>query len=77
MGEEKAGRWLKKLERGLTLKEGWPKYRVRLVEGSLEIRYMSINPASIEREAQRLREVGLEEGRHFVGKMPGAGRRGL
>jgi len=76
VGEEKAGRWLKKLERGLTLEEGWPKYRVRLAEGSLEVRYMSINPASIEREAQRLREVGLEEGRHFVVKMPGGGEAG-
>jgi hypothetical protein len=77
VGEEKAGRWLKKLERGLTLKEGWPKYGVRLAEGSLEVRYMSINPASIEREAQRLREVGLEEGRHFAVKMPGGGVGGL
>jgi len=75
--EEKAGRWLKKLERGFTLKEGWPKYGVRLAEGSLEIRYMSINPASIEREAQRLREVGLEEGRHFVVKMPRGGEAGF
>ncbi len=32
-----AGGWLEKLERGLTLMEGWPKYKVRLVKGALEI----------------------------------------
>jgi hypothetical protein len=77
VGEEKASRWLKKLERGFTLKEGWPKYNIRLAEGSLEIKYMSINPASIEREAQRLRDIGLEEGRHFTVKMPRGGEAGV
>jgi hypothetical protein len=33
VGEEKAERWLEKLEKGLTLKEGWPRYKVRLVGG--------------------------------------------
>jgi len=28
---DKAESWLKKLERGFTLKEGWPRYKVRLV----------------------------------------------
>jgi hypothetical protein len=50
---------------------------VRLAEGALEVRYRSTNPASIEREAQRLREVGLEEGRHFVVKMPRGGEAGF
>jgi hypothetical protein len=42
--------------------------------GSLEVRFSSPNPDSIQREAQRLREIGLEEGRHFTVKMPGGGR---
>jgi hypothetical protein len=72
--EEKVERWLKKLERGLTLKGGWPKYYVRLARsGALEVRYRSTSPESIEREARRLREMGLVEGRHFSVKMPEGG----
>ena len=72
----KAKRWLKKLERGRVLKEGWPKYLVRLVEGALVVRFASPNSDSIQRETQRLREIGLEEGKHFTVKMPGEGRDG-
>jgi hypothetical protein len=74
--KETADRWLEKLERGLTLKEGWPKYLVRLVEGALEVKYRSTNLGNIEREAQRLRAMGLEEGRHFAVKMPEGGKAG-
>jgi Fe2+ transport system protein FeoA len=71
----KAEQWLEKLEEGLTLMEGWPKYKVRLVKGTLEIRFGSTDPDSIEREAQRLREMGLVEGVHFTVKMPeGSGK---
>jgi hypothetical protein len=73
---DKAKCWLEKLEGGLTLKEGWPKYLVRLVEGALVVRFSSPNPDGIEREAQRLREMGLEEGRHFTVKMPKGDKRG-
>ncbi len=66
----KAERWLKKLEEGLTLMEGWPRYNVRLAKGALEVSFASTNPDSVARETQRLREVGLEEGRHFTVKMP-------
>jgi hypothetical protein len=45
----KAKRWLKKLERGRVLKEGWPKYLVRLVEGALVVRFASPNSDSIQR----------------------------
>jgi hypothetical protein len=73
----KAERWLVKLEKGLTLREGWPKYHVGLARSSaLDVRYQSTNPDNIEREAQRLRDMGLEEGRHFSVKMPGGGREG-
>jgi hypothetical protein len=73
---DKAEGWLKKLEEGLTLKEGWPKYYVGLTEGALVVRFSSTNPDSIVREVQRLRERGLEEGKHFTVKMPKGGRNG-
>jgi len=52
------------------LKVGWPKYYVGLNKGALDVRYRSTNPEGIEREAQRLRNMGLEEGVHFSVKMP-------
>ena len=75
--EKKAERWLEKLEKGRVLKEGWPKYNVRLDHhGALLVRFGSPNPNSIEREAQRFRKMGLEEGKHFTVKMPEEGRGG-
>ena len=71
-----AERWLKKLERGLTLKEGWPRYKVRLVEGALVVRYETTNSGNIQREAQRLKEMGLKEDIHFSVKMPEGGQAG-
>jgi hypothetical protein len=71
---EKAGRWLKKLGKGRVLKEDWPKYKVRLVEGALEVRFGSTDPGNIKREAQRLGKMGLEEGRHHTVKTEGGGR---
>jgi hypothetical protein len=72
----KAEGWLEKLESGVVLKEGWPKYFVRLVKGALEVSFISTSPDSIEREAQRLRAFGLEEERHFSVRMPEEGRDG-
>jgi hypothetical protein len=73
----KAERWLKKLEKGRVLMEGWPKYKVMLTRsGALEVRFGSTNPDSIKREAQRLRDMGLIEGRHFTVKMPENGEMG-
>jgi hypothetical protein len=75
--EKRAERWLEKLERGRVLKEGWPKYYVRLTgSGSLMIRFSSPNPDSIKQEAQRLENMGLEEGRHFTVKTPEGGKAG-
>jgi hypothetical protein len=71
----KAERWLEKLEKGLTLKEGWPKYHVGLAKGALVVIYRSTNPDSIQRETQRLREMGLVESVHFSAKMPEEGGR--
>jgi len=73
----RAERWLKKLESGVALKEGWPKYKVGLSgSGALVVKFRSPNPGSIEREAQRLRDMGLVEGVHFSVKMPEEGRYG-
>jgi hypothetical protein len=75
--EKKAEYWLEKLERGRVLKEGWPKYKVGLAgSGALEVKYRSPNPDSIEREVQRLRDMGLVEGVHFTVKMPEGGEKG-
>ena len=72
----KAEGWLKKLEEGRVLMEGWPKYSIQLTKGALVVRFSSPNPDSIEREAQRLRDMGLEEGRHFTVKTPEEGHDG-
>jgi hypothetical protein len=73
----KAEGWLEKLEKGLTLREGWPRYHVGLSSnGALEVRYHSTNLDSIKQEAQRLEKMGLEEGKHFSVKMPEGGQAG-
>jgi membrane-associated protease RseP (regulator of RpoE activity) len=73
----RAERWLEKLEGGLTLREGWPKYEVGLTNsGALVVRYASTNPNNIEREARRLRDMGLVKGVHFSVKKPEKGRYG-
>jgi hypothetical protein len=74
--EKRAERWLKKLEEGRVLMEGWPRYNVRLVEGALVVRFSSTDPNSIEQEAQRLEKMGLKRGVHFTVKMPEEGRDG-
>jgi len=76
VGEEKAERWLKKLESGVTLMEGWPKYRVGLSKGALVVKFGTTNPDNIKQEAQRFRKMGLEEGKHFTVKIPEGGREG-
>ena len=69
--------WLKELERGRVLKEGWPKYYVALTRsGALDVRFGSIRRDRIRREAQRLENMGLEEGEHFTVKMPEGGKAG-
>jgi hypothetical protein len=76
MDEKKAERWLKKLERGLVLKEGWPMYLVKLKDGALVIRFSSTDRDSIECEKQRLENMSLVEGVHFSVKMPEGGGKG-
>ncbi len=72
----KAEGWLEKLEKGRVLREGWPKYLVKLKDGALEVRFSSPNTDSIEQETRRLREMGLEKGKHFTVRMPEGGGRG-
>ncbi len=72
----KAEGWLKKLEEGRVLMEGWPKYNIQLTKGALVVRYRSTDLDSIVREARRLREMGLKEGVHFTVKTPEEGRDG-
>jgi hypothetical protein len=77
IGEGTADRWLEKLERGLTLREGWPKYGVWLTSsGALAVEYHTTNSGNMEREVQRLRDMGLVEGVHFAVRMPEGGKRG-
>ncbi len=77
VGEESAERWLKKLEKGRVLMEGWPKYYVGLSSsGALVVRFESTNPDNIAREAQRLENMGLVKGKHFTVKMPEGGEAG-
>jgi hypothetical protein len=66
----KAEGWLEKLEEGLTLKEGWPKYEVGLIEDALVVRFSSTSRGSIEQVVAWLEKMGLREGRHFSVKMP-------
>jgi len=72
--EARARRWLEALERGRTPPRGYGLTLSR--SGALMVRYTSTNPDSIEREAQRLREMELVEGLHFTVKMPEGGRTG-
>jgi len=67
----KAEGWLEKLEKGRVLKEGWPKCLVGLSgSGALMVVFSSTDSGNIVQVAQRLRAMGLEEGRHFSVKMP-------
>jgi hypothetical protein len=72
--EARARRWLEALEGGGAPPRG---YGVALSKSkALMIRYISTNPGNVEREAERLREVGLVEGRHFTVRMPEGGKAG-
>jgi hypothetical protein len=41
--------------------------------GTLLVRFVSTNSNNIERETQKLREMGLEEGRYFTVRKPQKG----
>jgi hypothetical protein len=71
-----AERWLKKLEEGRVLMEGWPKYSVGLAKGGLQVRFTSTDPDSIKQEVQRLEKMGLKRDDHFTVTMPDGGEAG-
>jgi hypothetical protein len=75
--EKKAKRWLEELKKGRVPAEGRPGYLIRLDHhGTLVVKYQSTKPDRIEREAQRLENMGLTRGVHFTVKMPEGGGRG-
>ena len=75
--EKKAKRWLEELKKGRVSAEGRPGYLIRLDHhGTLVVKYQSTKPDRIEREAQRLENMGLTRGVHFTVKIPEGGGRG-
>ncbi len=59
------------------MKEGWPRYKVRLTcSGALEVKFGFTNPDSIGRGAQRLENMSLVKDAHFTVKMPEGGKAG-
>jgi hypothetical protein len=77
VSEKRAEKWLKKLEKSRVLREGLPEYEVRQSSGgALTAKFGSTNPGNVMWEVRRLRDIGLEEGRHFSVEMPGEGREG-
>ncbi len=74
---DKAEHWLEKLKRGRVSAEDWPEYDMQLTRScALMVIFGSTDRNSIERETQRLRDMGLGECRHFVTKMPESGKKG-
>ena len=47
-----------------------------LAKGALMVRFSSTDPGAIQREVQRLEEMGLKRGVHFSVKMPEGGKAG-
>ncbi len=72
--EKRAERWLKKLEKGRVSKEGWPMYYVGLNDGAPVVIFSSTKSDCMELGAQKFREMGLKEGKHFTVKMPKGGK---
>ncbi len=66
MDEEKARRWLEKLEGGVAAWEG-KKFMVRLSgSGALEVSFRSTSRESLEEVAGEFKAMGLVEGVHFT-----------
>jgi len=65
VGEEKAKRWLEKLERGVVAWEG-KKFEMRLARGALVVRFRSTSRESVEEVAREFKAMGLVEDVHFA-----------
>jgi hypothetical protein len=70
VGEEKAKRWLEKLERGVVAWEG-KKFEMRLAKGALVVHFRSTSRESVEEVAREFKAMGLEEDVHFTVKWSG------
>ncbi len=69
--EEKARRWLEKLEKGMAVWEG-KKFMVGLSgSGALVVRFSSANRESLEEVAREFKAMGLVEGVHFAVRWSG------
>ncbi len=69
--EEKARRWLEKLEGGVATWEGKKKFKTRLVKGALEVSFSSADRESLEEVAREFKAMGLVEGIHFTVRWSG------
>jgi len=67
---DKAEGWLEELEERSTHSRGAGRSTGLVCSGALEVSFASTSSDNLMREAQRLRQMGLEEGRHFTVKMP-------
>jgi hypothetical protein len=56
--EEKARRWLEKLEKGVAMWKG-KKFEVRLAKGALEVSFSSTSRKSVEEVAREFKAMGL------------------
>jgi hypothetical protein len=64
--EQRARRWIKKFERGISTWEGY-KFSLKLTEsGALEVSLKSTQHENIERLKHKLETLGLSEGEHFT-----------
>jgi hypothetical protein len=70
VGEEKAKRWLEKLERGVVAWEG-KKFEMRLAKGALVVHFRSTSRESVEEVAREFKAMGLVEDVHFAVKWSG------
>ncbi len=73
MDEEKARRWLEKLEGGVVAWEG-KKFMVGLSgSGALVVSFRSTSRESLEEVAREFKAMGLVEGVHFTVRWGGGG----
>jgi hypothetical protein len=68
--EEKARRWLEKLEKGVAMWKG-KKFEVRLAKGALEVSFSSTSRKSVEEVVREFKAMGLVEGVHFTVRWSG------
>jgi len=72
-----AERWAEKLRAGVTIAEDKPKFRIQITsKGGLGIVYETTNAENLDRYAEELKGLGLEEGAHFTTKPPEGGKLG-